>query len=65
VCDWISCQQISVLGFPIGARMSMIMKYDLSLLDFNTQFSLRQVKMRAVLMHHDLDDALEGFKKKD
>jgi hypothetical protein len=54
-----------VLGFPIGARMSMIMKYDLPLLDFNTQFSLRQVKMRAVLMHHDLDDALEGFKKKD
>jgi hypothetical protein len=56
---------IHVLGFPIGAHMSMTMKYDLPPLDFDTQFSLWQVKMRAVLVHHDLDDALEGFGKND
>jgi hypothetical protein len=56
---------IRVLGFPAGARMSTTMKYDLPLLDFNTRSSLWQVKMRAVLTHHDLDDALEGFQKKD
>jgi hypothetical protein len=27
---------ICVLGFPVSARMSMIMKYDLSLLGFDT-----------------------------
>jgi hypothetical protein len=41
------------------------MKYDLPLLDFDTRFSLWQVKMWAVLAHHDLDDALEGFGEKD
>jgi hypothetical protein len=41
------------------------MKYDLSLLDFDTQFSLWQVKMWVVLVHHDWDEALEGFGKKD
>jgi hypothetical protein len=56
---------IRVLGFLAGAHMSMIMKYDLLLLDFDTRFSLWQVKMRAVLVHHDLDEALEGFRKKD
>jgi hypothetical protein len=56
---------IHVLGFPVGTHMSMTMKYDLPSLDFDTQFSLWQVKMRAVLVHHDLDDALEGFGKKD
>jgi hypothetical protein len=56
---------ICVLGFLTDTHMSMIMKYDLPLLDFNMRFSLYQVKMRAVLMHHDLDDALEGFGKKD
>jgi hypothetical protein len=55
---------IRVLGFPIGASM-MTMKYDLSLLDFDMRFSLWQVKMWAVLVHHDLDEALEGFRKKD
>jgi hypothetical protein len=56
---------ICVLGFPVGARISTTMKYDLLLMDFDTQFSLWQVKMRAVLAHHDLYDALEGFEKKD
>jgi hypothetical protein len=56
---------IHVLGFPIDAHMSMTMKYDLPPLDFDTQFSLWHVKMQAVLVHHDLDDALEGFEKKD
>ena len=41
------------------------MKYDLPLLDFDTRFSLWQVKMRAVLAYHDLDEALESFGKKD
>ena len=41
------------------------MKYDLPLLDFDTRFSLWQVKMRAVLAHHDLDEALESFGKKE
>jgi hypothetical protein len=56
---------IRVLGFPAGAHMSTTMKYDLPLLDFDTRFSLWQVKMWAVLAHHDLDDALEGFGEKD
>ncbi|WVZ97415.1 hypothetical protein U9M48_042955 [Paspalum notatum var. saurae] len=37
------------------------LKYDLPLLDRETRFSLWQVKMRAVLAHTDLDDALERF----
>jgi len=41
------------------------LKFDLPLLDYNTRFSLWQVKMRAVLAHPDLDDALDGFNKKD
>jgi hypothetical protein len=56
---------IRVLGFPIGARKSTTMKYGLLLLDIDTRFSLWQVKMWAVLAHHDLNDAMEGFKKKD
>jgi len=40
-------------------------KYDLPLLDWDTRFSLWQVKMRAVLSQTDLDDALDGFDKKD
>jgi hypothetical protein len=39
-------------------------KYDLSLLDWNTRFSLWHVKMRAVLSQTDLDDVLDGFEKK-
>ncbi len=41
------------------------LKFDLPLLDYNTRFSLWQVKMRVVLAHPDLDDALDGFNKKD
>lgn len=37
------------------------LKYDLPLLDRDTRFSLWQVKMRAVLAHTDLDDALDHF----
>jgi hypothetical protein len=40
-------------------------KYDLPLLDWDTRFSLWQVKMRVVLSQIDLDDALDGFGKKD
>jgi hypothetical protein len=40
-------------------------KYDLPLLDWDTRFSLWQVKMWAVLSQTDLDDALDGFGKKD
>jgi hypothetical protein len=56
---------ICVLGFPVGIRKSMAMKYNLAMLDFDTWFSLWQVKVRAVLMHHDLDEAIGGFRKKD
>jgi hypothetical protein len=56
---------IRMLGFPTGASMLTIMKYNLPLLDFDTRFLLWQVKMRAVLVHHDLNDALEGFGKRD
>jgi hypothetical protein len=56
---------IRVLGFPVGAHMSTTIKYDLLLLDFNMRFSLCQVKRQVVLAHHDMDDALEGFGKKD
>jgi hypothetical protein len=40
-------------------------KYDLSLLDWDTRFLLWQVKMRVVLSQTDLDDALDGFGKQD
>jgi hypothetical protein len=40
-------------------------KYDLPLLDWDTRFSLWQVKMRAVLSQTNLDDALDGFGKKN
>ena len=43
----------------------MSMKFDLPPLDYNTSFALWQVKMRAVLAHPDLDDALEKFGKAD
>ena len=40
------------------------MKFDLSLLDYNTRFSLWQVKMRGILAHnHDYDEALDKFGK--
>jgi hypothetical protein len=56
---------ICVLGFPTVTHTSTIMKYNLPLMDFDMRFSLWQVKMRAVLLHHDLDDALESFGKKN
>jgi hypothetical protein len=40
-------------------------KYDLPLLHWDTRFSLWQVKMRTVLSQINLDDALDGFGKKD
>ena len=40
------------------------LKYDISLLNHDTRFSLCQVKMRVVLVHTDLDDALDGFNSK-
>jgi hypothetical protein len=39
-------------------------KYDLPPLDYDTRFSLWQVKMRAVLAHPNLDEALDGFGEK-
>lgn len=58
---------IHVLGFPAGARMSTTMKYNLPLLDLDTCFSLWQMKMRSILSQsdRDLDDALDGFGRKD
>ena len=45
--------------------MMALIKYDLPLLDYKTRFSLWQVKMRAILAQtNDLDEALEGFRKK-
>ncbi|WVZ54400.1 hypothetical protein U9M48_005204 [Paspalum notatum var. saurae] len=41
------------------------MKYDIPLLDYDTRFSLWQVKMRAVLSQADLDDALDKLGNKD
>ena len=41
------------------------MKFDLPLLDYDTRFSLWQVKMRAILAHTDLDEALDGFGGKE
>ena len=44
--------------------MSTSMKFDLPLLDYNTRFSLWQVKMRVILAHnHDYDEALDKFGK--
>jgi hypothetical protein len=40
-------------------------KYNIPLLDWDTTFSLWQVKIRAVLSQIDLYDALDGFGKKD
>uniref|UniRef100_A0A453I054 DUF4219 domain-containing protein n=1 Tax=Aegilops tauschii subsp. strangulata TaxID=200361 RepID=A0A453I054_AEGTS len=42
-----------------------LMKFDLPLLDYDTSFSLWQVKMRAILAHTDLDEALDGFGGKE
>jgi hypothetical protein len=53
-----------LLGFCAGEHMTTTMKYNFPLLDFDTQFSLWQVKMWAVLLHHDLDEAIEGFRSK-
>ena len=45
--------------------MTTTMKFDLPLLDYNTRFSLWQVKMRGVLAQtHDYDEALECFGKR-
>jgi hypothetical protein len=41
------------------------LKFDLPQLDYTTRFSLWQVKLRVILAQtSDLDDALDGFKKK-
>jgi hypothetical protein len=41
------------------------LKFDLPQLDYTTRFSPWQVKMRAILAQtSDLDDALDGFRKK-
>jgi hypothetical protein len=45
--------------------MSTMMNYDLPLLDFDTLFSFWQVKMRVAIVHHNHDEALGGFRKKD
>jgi hypothetical protein len=40
-------------------------KFDLPQLDYNTRFSLWEVKMRAILAQtSNLDDALDGFGNK-
>ena len=39
------------------------MKYDLSLLDRNTKFSLWHVMMQVILTHVALEEALLGSKK--
>ena len=45
--------------------MSASMKFDLLLLDYNTRFSLWQVKMRGILAQtHDYDEALDNFGKR-
>ena len=41
------------------------MKYDLPPLGRNTRFTLWKVKMWAVLMHLEVDDALDKFSNKD
>jgi hypothetical protein len=45
--------------------MTMTMKYDLPLLNFDTWFSLWKVNMQKVLGHHDLDETLKSFGNKD
>ena len=40
-------------------------KYDIPQLDRDTRFALWQVKMRAILMQADVDDALDKFGNKD
>ena len=39
------------------------MKYEIPLLDRNTRFLLWQVKMRVVVTHMDMDEALLGLDK--
>ncbi|KAG8492194.1 hypothetical protein CXB51_009888 [Gossypium anomalum] len=39
------------------------LKYEISLLDHNTRFTLRKIKMQAVLAQMDLEDALLGIDK--
>jgi hypothetical protein len=74
-CDWFdllhfcsSCQSLTsgtrALVIRFGVDMSSV-KYDLPLLDWETRFSLWQVKMQEVLLQTDLDDALDGFGKKN
>jgi len=41
------------------------MKYDLPPHDRNTRFALWQVKMRAMLIQAEVDDALDKFGNKD
>jgi hypothetical protein len=41
------------------------LKLNVSLLEYSTRFSSWQVKMRVVLAHSNLDDALDGFSEKD
>jgi hypothetical protein len=54
-----------MLGVCVIVHMKTTMKYDLPLLNFDTWISLWKVNMRAVLAHHDLDEALESFGNKD
>lgn len=45
--------------------MSTSMKFDLPLLNYDTRFSLWQVKMRGILAQtHDYDEALDNFGKR-
>jgi hypothetical protein len=50
---------IAVIFFTIS------MKYDIPQLDRDTRFALWQVKMRAILMQAEVDDALDKFGNKD
>jgi hypothetical protein len=50
-------------GYLIVNMLSV--KYDLPLLNWDTRFSLWQVKMQAVLSQTNLDNALDDFGKKD
>jgi hypothetical protein len=52
------------LVIRFGVNLSSV-KYDLPLLDWDTRFSFWQVMKRAVLSETNLDDALDGFGKKD
>ena len=52
--------------FNLGFCDMSSLKFDLPQLDYTTRFSLWQVKMRAILTQSsDLDEALDGFGKKD